>query len=209
MLRRGTSQNPAMHSGDRASFDPPPDFRCRFHFLRKSRGPLFPLHSLVARSPSREPGSPQLWSRRAVGGSSRLEAGPVGAGRGLRGAGGQRGPAAGRARESAAEAGGCAAVTAGRAPLPRPQPRPPVVRLRPARSRRARTPLPPSWGAGGPIALDVVSDRSGLAHRALWSGWGGERRAVTSLGAAPHEVAGSAPCPLPTSVVGPPRPRTL
>lgn len=105
MLRRGTSQNPAMHSGDRASFDPPPDFRCRFHFLRKSRGPLFPLHSLVARSPSREPGSPQLWSRRAVGGSSRLEAGPVGAGRGLRGAGGQRGPAAGRARESAAEAG--------------------------------------------------------------------------------------------------------
>lgn len=115
MLGLGTSQSPAMHSGDRASFDPPPDFRRRFHFLRKSLRAALSAQLVggeVAQPVARESSAVEPTRGRwflASGG---------GPGRGWAGAS-RRGRAAGRARES----------PPGEPRSPGPRPRRPVVRL--------------------------------------------------------------------------------
>lgn len=79
------SSSPAMSSRDRASFDPPSTSGAVSASSGSEGEPLFPLRSMVTRSTNPKSRSPSPRSRRAVGGSSRLEAGPARAGRELRG----------------------------------------------------------------------------------------------------------------------------
>lgn len=100
-----------MSSRDRASFDPPSTSGAVSASSGSEGEPLFPLRSMVTRSTNPKSRSPSPRSRRAVGGSSRLEAGPARAGRELRGlAGWAAGPGgAGMLRGLAAPGSGCAA----------------------------------------------------------------------------------------------------